>query len=235
MSPPVRWAAELVHVREVSLQGTADLTFWARRLAGEGLRPAERDGRAEVQVIAAEGRFWGVRFRELSFSVLVHPPREGAPQGAAYLVRAFNSVRFFAFCERAFFATPYLHGAVRLSAAVPASVQLVLGGEVVFAAEMGAGPRGPSRQGEEGWEGPVFLPRRRGATGPGKLFWARLRGQTCAYPFLPADAVTIQPATAGEALQALRESQFVGREWVVREDATHAKSKTYPRPEAPAG
>lgn len=40
----IRWPAELDHVRDVSLPGTADLGFWRDRLAGEGLLPGGRDG-----------------------------------------------------------------------------------------------------------------------------------------------------------------------------------------------
>ena len=35
MSTSVKWAAELAHVREVSLLGTADLAFWKDRLLKE--------------------------------------------------------------------------------------------------------------------------------------------------------------------------------------------------------
>jgi hypothetical protein len=235
MNTPVKWAAELAHVREVSLLGTADLAFWKDRLLKEELLPAESDGRAQLLIIAADSTFMGVRFRELSFCVSVPRPGDGSRQDAAYLVRAFNSCRFFAFCERVFFSTPYYHGDVRVSAALPASMRLVKKGEVVFAAEMGADPsapgRGPLRCGEDGWDGPVFLPagRRRGGR-QGKLFVARLRGYTRTYAFLPgADSVAIRPWPGSEVLQALRDSHFVPKEWVVREDATHAKSKTYQR------
>ena len=37
----VKWAAELAHVREVSLLGTADLAFWKDRLLKEGLPKAQ--------------------------------------------------------------------------------------------------------------------------------------------------------------------------------------------------
>jgi len=47
MSAAVRYVADLNHVREVSLHGTADLAFWKDRLAPEGLSPAEHDGRAD--------------------------------------------------------------------------------------------------------------------------------------------------------------------------------------------
>lgn len=235
MNTSVKWAAELAHVREVSLLGTADLAFWKQPLLKEQLVPAESDGRAQLLIIAADSKFMGVRFRELSFCVSVLRPDDGTRQDAAYLVRAFNSCRFFAFCERVFFSTPYYQGDVRVSAALPSSMHLVRKGEVVFAAEMGADPSAPGREplrcGEDGWDGPVFLPegRRRGGR-QGKLFVARLRGYTRRYAFLPGtDLVTIRPWPDSEVLQALRDSHFVAKEWIIREDATHAKSKTYRR------
>jgi hypothetical protein len=237
MNTSVKWAAELAHVREVSLLGRADLAFWKDRLLREELLPAESDGHAHLLIVAANSKYMGVPFRELSFSVLVSSPEEGPFQDAAYLVCAFNSCRFFAFCERAFFSTPYFHGDVRVLASLPASMHLVKKGEVVFAAEMGADASGlgrePSRCGEDGWEGPVFLPEhRRGKGRDSNLFVARLRGYTRTYPFLPAtDSVAIRPSSDNEILQALSDSHFLAKEWIVREDATHAKSKTYKRDE----
>ena len=235
MNTSVKWAAELAHVREVSLLGTADLAFWKDRLLKEELLPAESDGRAQLLIIAADSKFMGVQFRELSFCVSVSRPDDGTRQDAAYLVRAFNSCRFFAFCERVFFSTPYYHGDVRVSASLPTAMHLVKNGEVVFAAEMGAALPGlgrePSRCGEDGWDGPVFLPqgRRRGGR-QGKLFVARLRGYTRTYAFLPGtDSVAIKASPDSEVLQALRDSHFVAKEWIIRADATHAKSKTYKR------
>jgi hypothetical protein len=235
MNTSVKWAAELAQVREVSLLGTADFGFWKDQLLKEELLAAESDGRAQLLIIAAESKFMGVPFRELSFCVSVSRPDGGSRQDAAYLVRAFNSCRFFAFCERLFFSTPYYHGDVRVSATLPASMHVVKKGEVVFAAEMGADPSGlgrePSCCGEDGWDGPVFLPegrRRRGRQG--KLFVARLRGYTRKYAFLPGtDWVAIRPSPDSQVLQALRDSHFVAKEWIIRPDATHAKSKTYKR------
>jgi hypothetical protein len=222
-------------VREVSLLGTADLAFWKDRLLKEELLPAECDGQAQVMIIAAASKFMGVRFRELSFCVSVARPGEGIRHDAAYLVRAFNSCRFFAFCERVFFSTPYYHGDVRVSASLPASMHLVRNGEVVFAAEMEPDLSGldrePSRCGEDGWDGPVFLPEsRRGEGRQGKLFVARLRGYTRMYPFLPGtDSVAIRPSPDSELLQTLGDSHFVAKHWIIREDGSHAKSKTYKR------
>jgi hypothetical protein len=237
MNTTVQWAAELAHVREVTILGTADLAFWKERLLKEDLVPAESDGQAQLLIVAANAKYMGVRFRELSFSVLVSWSEDADQHDAAYLIRAFNSCRFFAFSERVLFSTPYYHGDVRVSASFPASIHLVEKGEVIFQAQMGADGsepgREPSRIGEDGWEGPIFLPEnRRGKGRQGKWFFARLRGETRAYPFLPAeDSVTIRPSPDSEVLQALRDSHFVAKEWVVREDAAHAKSKTYTRPD----
>ena len=41
--------------------------------------------------------------------------------------------------------------------------------------------------------------------------------------------MTIKPSPDCDILQALTESHFVAKEWVVRADATHARSKTYKR------
>ena len=53
MNPPVKWVAELPHVREVSLRGSAELAFWKDRLRKENLIPAEKDGKAQILVVAA--------------------------------------------------------------------------------------------------------------------------------------------------------------------------------------
>jgi hypothetical protein len=234
----IRWAAQVPHVREVSLFGTADLAFWKDRLAMENLLPAEKDGRAQILIIAGDMKFMGIRFREVSFSVLVSREVEGVSKDASFLVQAFNSVRFFAFCERTFFSTPYFHSDVCVSATIPAAIQLFKGGETLFDARMqtaaGAPQRVPARRGEEGWEGPVFLPGNgRGKSCPGNWFYASIRGETETYPFVHSqDTVTIRPAPEYDALQALLDSHFVAGEWAIRADATHAKSRTSKRDEA---
>src|SRR5205809_54806 len=104
----IKWAARLKGVREVSLLGTANLAYWKSRLPAEGLVPAEQDGRAKVLVIAAAALFKGISFAEVSFSIVLATGRNSDPSDA-YLVHAYNSRRFFALCERVFFATPYYH------------------------------------------------------------------------------------------------------------------------------
>ena len=235
MSADIKWAAQLAHVREVSLIGSADLAYWTDRLAREELIPANYDGRARAMIIAAAAKFMGIRFREVSFSIVVR--REGTPVGSdgAFLVHAWNSCRPFVFCERFFFSTPYSHGDVRVSSAYPVSVEVADRGGVVFRATMAPdareGRREPLNRGSGGWDGPVYLPGKGAATGRrGRLFFARLAGDTVTYPFsAAADSVTLKPSRGSEMPAALVDSHFVAEQWQVREDANHAKSKTYAR------
>ena len=83
MTTRVKWAAKLDHVQEVSILGSADLGFWQQQLAGESLAPVNREGRAIVLIVSAEGRFLGVRFREVSVSVFV------ASEGQLLLIYRF--------------------------------------------------------------------------------------------------------------------------------------------------
>jgi hypothetical protein len=156
--------------------------------------------------------------------VLASP--SGGPPGA-FLVQAFNSKRFFAFMERNWFRAPYQHATPSVSAESPAGMELLDGRDLAFSARMAAA-RTPARTGDDGWEGPVYLPRRPGS--PGHVFYGRLRGLAHFYPFLPdQDVVTIKPTPRMHVLQALGDSGFASSEWSVRADAVHCKSKTYPR------
>lgn len=236
MDSPIRYVAELDHVREVSLHGTADLSFWTARLLAENLVPVQRDGRARLVVMAAEMVFMGIRFTEVSFSVPVVAPGPAALE-AAFLVHAFNSSRLFASCERLLFATPYSHAECHVSVAASPSIRVALGGETVFHAEMSSSmtdpARTPARSGDEGWEGPVFIPtHRRFGVGDTRLFFGRIKGHTQACRFMALkDTVSIAPPSTPAVLKCLLDSGFVGEEWFVREDASHGKSKTYRRSE----
>jgi hypothetical protein len=175
----------------------------------------------------------GIRFRELSVSVLAS---DGANHGA-YLVHAWNSCRFFAFCERSLFASPYAHGEVRISTAAPVCVHVAQKGRSMFYAEMRCTDapglsRVPTSRTDGGWSGPVFLPRKASASGrpPGKFFHARITGQTETFAFVKGnDLLTMQPASGDGAVAALVDSNFIAEQWSIRADARHAKSKTYQR------
>lgn len=232
MSESFKYVAELRHVREVALFGTADLAFWRDRLRPAGLHPTEGEGGAQRMIGAIESRFLGVPFREATISVILTRHPGGSGQDGVYLARAFNSSRSFAFVERACFSSPYLHGSLRIDARHPASFEVSRGGEAALIARMSAAPgRLPSRSEDQSWQGPVFLPGQ-----PGKLFSARIAGASCTYPFIAAeDLVTIRPLREDTALRSLVESGFTGREWVIRADASHAKGKTVARSPAAFG
>ena len=189
----MKWVAELSGVLDLTLVGTGDLSYWTDRLAPQRLTPLAVGGRAQMMVVAASAKFRGLRFQELSISVIV--------EGGAYLVRAFNSRRFLAFCERVFFHTPYAHAHVSVS-------DSRAGVDELFLASRAA--REPSSIAAGGWTGRVFLDG-------GRCFEAAIAGSTERYPFSTADTLLIDPSLP----------RFTPDEWLVRRDATHAKSRTY--------
>jgi hypothetical protein len=205
------------------LVGSAELDFWKQLLENEVLAPIERDGKAQLLIIAAAMRFKGIRFRELSFSVLVRRKQTEA----AFLVQAFNTVRFFAFVERNLFSAPYCHGSVQLDVGAPAFARAADRSGGGFSAEMASDPaRQPHRVGESGWEGDVVLPRRGNKNATRKHFFARIRGETQSYRFIADDRIKIQPSARSPIFQWLLDSGFEGQEWSIRENARHCKSKT---------
>lgn len=222
------YVAEVRNSRELALFGTADFDFWARKLHPEGLVPIDRDGRAEVMISAVASRWLGVRFSELVMAVVTEalPGEQDAP--SFYLAAAYNSSRSFTFIEQRYFQTPYLHGEidVRLTSD---ETQLKLRrrtGEKLKAAVGSLGT--PPSQVDELWEGAIYLPPR--SPGSRNKFYARLAGLTHVQPFLPGqDHLEIVPAVSSSPLAWLVESGVAGREWHVRSQANHARSKTYPR------
>ncbi len=234
MDETIRYIAEPTHVREVTLHGTADLAFWTANLQQEDLLPVNRNGRAQILIVAAEMTYMGIRFTEVSFSVAVIDPAQET-QDAAFLAHAFNSFRLFAFCERLLFATPYFHADCQVAVSDFASMRIILDGQMIFRAEMtldaSAANRQPSRSGQESWKGRVFLPvNRRGRGADARFFYGRMVGQTQAYPFVRStDILSITTCERTEVLQALLDSEFIAEQWVVRADATHGKSKSYRR------
>jgi hypothetical protein len=224
------YVAKLNNVREVSLYGTADLAFWKDRLRPTGLYPTERAGGARLMIGAIESRFMGISFREATICVFVSRQEGGSDEDGVYLARAFNSSRFFAFVERTCFASPYLHGDLRVHARHPAAFEVSRDGEPALAVAMSASApgRNPTPSEDRSWAGPVFLPNKRGKCGGlVKFFPALISGATQAFPFLPSvDRVTIRPSRDDAALRSLVESNFIGEEWYLREGATHAKGKT---------
>ncbi|MEX2026835.1 MAG: hypothetical protein WEH44_06030 [Pirellulaceae bacterium] len=232
MNAPLQFVAEISQVREVSLLGAADLPFWQERLKREKLFPAELDRQAQLLISGTSAKFRGIPFQELSISVFVSRQQRQEEREGAFLTQAFNSNWFFALVERLWFATPYNHARVSVEATLPASILVKQHGQVAFRSamvEQGIAQRQAIRCGNEGWEGPIFLPGRRSLAGD-KWFYARIGGQTSVYPFLPdRDELSIRPELGPPAISWLAQSHFAGRQWVIRDSAVHAKSKTYAR------
>lgn len=221
MTARAPYIAVIAPVREVILAGAADLAFWRERLRPEGLRPAEEDGRAALLITTMASKFNGIPFREFTISMPVMG--EGA-----FLVYAYNSSRLLGFAERRLFRTPYFHAAIEVRERPPAQVRVSRGGKTAFAARLGDGAAGTSR--DERFEGPIYLPG--DGHGPGEMFQARLEGRVDAYPFdATRDTLAIDP-TAAPVFELLVASGFAAQEWRLRGDAVHSRTRTYPRPTA---
>lgn len=214
------WAAVIAPVREVILAGTADLAYWREQLRPEGLQPAEEAGRAALLITVMAAKFNGLPFHELTVVVQVV---EG---GGAFLVQAFNSSRLLGWAERRLFRTPYFHAAIELNARAPASMIVAPGKTTGLAARMGPGAAGEPRA--EVFDGPIYLPG--DGHSRGEMFAARLEGAATVIPFDPTrDTLVIDPA-GGPVFGHLVASSFRGREWRLRGEATHARSRTAARP-----
>lgn len=227
VNPSLKYVAEIKNVKEVMLLGTVDLAFWQRYLKDENLFPYEHDGKAEFFISATKLKYNGIRFGELGFSIAVCNPDEPNQPTGFFLVHAFNTSRLFVFSERAFFRTPYYHGNVQVEDQIPASFKLSDGRETVFNAKM-SGVVLCSRAEDELWQGPIFLPKN--PKGPGGMFFAKLGGPTKTYPFSPSmDTLELKASSKADVLRWLGESKFTGKEWRIRNNAEHSRSKTYPR------
>jgi hypothetical protein len=223
-----RYETTVHDVREVSLTGTADAGPWSRMMHREGLRPLPVDGRAEITLLACASTYMGVRFREFSLCVTVAQPTSVSGLSGAYLARAYNSVRFFAFLERAWFKSPYEQADVAVDSGLPASFDVRQGDATLLRARMSARP-GETEPGDDTWEGTVFLPRSERSRDPlGKLFFARLRGVSRLHPFATDDEFEIGE-TQDEVLRLLSHSDFRPLRWGIRNGAEHSRSRSYAR------
>lgn len=221
-----QYIAALTGVEEVTLRGTVDLAYWRERLLPYGLTPLPTAGQAQLLVISAQSKYMGIRFREVSFSVVVTPEATSQFPDAAFLIQAFNSHRFFACCERWLFSTPYVYAACRIRSTPPVRVGVTIGPHEVFTASMGCSPtRQDVANAMDGWHGKVWLPASRVSRRP--YFVAEIRGATAKIPFDPAqDEVTLGLADSHPIAEHLHASCFQGREWFVRRQAFHGKSRT---------
>ena len=217
----VEYAADLRNVKEVTLHGTADLSFWETVLHKENLFPYHEDGRAVLLLSAIEAKWRGFRFREFVIAVGICLNEDEMRLDGYYLPHAFKSSRFLTFSERVFFRTPYFQGNIRLENRLPASIRLQDRTEVLLHAQMSIPSIPPIVEYLE-WEGPIFLPNNRGK------FFAVLAGEADIYPFSPeTDRFELKPSARHQIFQQLIDSDFVGSVWSLRRNSRHAKSKTY--------
>jgi hypothetical protein len=224
-SSTIRWAAVIHGVQEVILAGAADLTYWRKALAREGLFPFSTDGCAEILISAPRLVWMGLHFRELSIGIAVAKREDAAAPDGTFLVHAFNSSRLMAWSERTFFGTPYFPADIQVETDLPVSCAVAQGGHRLLNARMVA-PPALLRSGEERWEGPVYLPRPR-ADAKRRYFIAHLSGETQTYRFAAgSDVFELTPLASDDAIAHLRDSGFAPCEWRVRQNALHSNSRT---------
>ena len=223
----VRYSAEIEHVQEVTLLGTADRDFWAARLQPYGLRIGAPGGAAQVMVSASALRWRGFRFRELIVSIATCAEESASGADSFFLAQGFSSSRLLAWAERRFFETPYDCAETRLELGSPC-IETQLGGRSLFRAQMGQ-PRAASRD-DAAWSGRVFLPAARGpaARATRRFFYVDIRGEQMIYPFAAStDTLAIAPDARAPVFEWLVASHFTPTEWRIRADATHARSQSY--------
>ncbi len=208
--------------------GTADFEFWRKKLSSEHVAPSEINGRTELIITAVASRWMGVRFTELTFAVSLSHESSSRSPSSVYLVTAYNTSRSFAFMERAMFQTPYVHGAVQVQCGSRPSFWLRQGTtNVLQVARRELSCPKPSINEMLDWT--IHLPTRSRKAQPTRnLFYARLSGLTDITPFIAsADTLKITESASQPVLGWLLESNFTGREWHIRNSATHARTKTY--------
>lgn len=231
---PRKYIAQLQHVREISLVGVADLERWTEHLHGEGLTPAVDAGRAQIMISGIASKFMGVPFRELVMAVFTTHTAGSDQRDGAYLLHAFNSSRLLAWSERTLFSTPYVYSQVDVAIGPPATLDVREAGQQLLSVNLGGDPVNSGEllpANDELWEGPIYLPSSPG-TRPSlrQVFFARLGGFTRSYAFDPArDSLTLNPSASAPVLQWLLETGFVATQWSIRDDAHHARSKTFRR------
>ena len=220
ITQPVSYIARIPQLSEVILDGAADLRYWFKALASEGLEPLESSGQASISISATRMQWMGVRFREVVISIPVRSTRGG--EVGAFLLQAYNSVPWLAWMEQTFFHTPYLPAEIAGQDTLPTSVRLVQPGHTFLDIRMKTTPPLLRRE-IELWEGPVFLPT--GQARRSQKFYARLGGESSFYAF--TGGICEYHAGAPEPVwRDLAESGFHPLQWRIRPAAEHARSKT---------
>lgn len=214
----VNYVTVIEPVLEVTLIGTAEYPPWRDLLSEEGLTVDSTPTHASILISAVDSKFRGIRFQEVSISVMVSESRY-------FLAHAYNSIAWFALAERVLFRTPYYKGTIAVNAQ---HIRLSRGQAALLDASLPADAPKISED-ERRDEFLIHLPRkmRRQPNQP-HYFHARLEGHATVSA---ADnrLVHITPASnANDHIwQVLQDSRFQAEQWLVRATARHSKSKTY--------
>ena len=212
-------------VRELSLVGAADINYWTSSLRPFGMHPTVCNGQAELIISAAQMKFWGVRFTELSISIVVSRQEGGESRDGLFLMQAWNSFGPFAFVERNFLHAPYDRGCVTLTGDPPHEFAVAKTADAEPWVRGSLASRPMLNRDEQWWEGPIFLPVPRGRQR--RYFMARVGGRTATIRFDEAvDSLQIDGLSKYGVFGDLAESDFQAGEWFVRPQAIHCKGKT---------
>jgi len=221
-----KYIAVVANIKEVILSGIADLDFWREHLKLHALVPFSEDGRAHLLISATKLTWMSMPSRELTISVAVTTREDANTLDGFYLAHASNSSSMLAWMERAFFQTPYYPATIEVAEEMPARFKLSQAQNDWLVAQMGK-PQSRPQRADELWQGAIFLPRDATSKQPGNFFYASLGGATDAYPFSPSlDTFELKPQP-DTPLRWLSDSNFTGKEWRIRANATHARSKTF--------
>jgi len=225
----LRYAVHPTRVEEITLFGTADLSFWRAYLEEEKLEPLVYRERARIMVMGASMTYLGLRYTEISFSVVIALAVGEKTKPAAFLLGAFNSSWLATWSERMLLGAPYRYAECTIASDPDASIALSSNGSEMFRAQMrresDLAGRPFMASPDADWEGVVFLSGGRCCRkSAGRHFFARLAGNTVAYPFSGRDVVRIADGGAAGLMRALNESGFSGEAWVTCSDAQHGQT-----------
>lgn len=223
--PP--YIATIRNVREVSLQGTAEASFWQTHVASTCLRPLINDGQVEITISSTAARFLGWPFQEVAVALTLEPAEKWHAYPAIYLVHAFNSSRILGWMERTFFATPYYFAQASNRVEPALGLEVRASGQLLFQAQMHLPPPAPLRQSAERWCGAIYLPKLGRQAAGQRVFFADLSGDTTVYLFREnCDQLALIADPHSPVFGWLEEAHFQPKAWSVRAAAVHARSKT---------
>lgn len=226
----IQYIATIRNVREVILLSSAASALWNSLPTPAGLNPILVSGRLSVMISATSARWMGLKFRELTISIACSQREAAETPHGYFLAQAFNSSALLAAMERRFFKTPYQKANIEIEADSNVTISL-LEDEISLMASRKNLDRTGSVNSQEIWQGPIYLPQKGDQMRQSsQLFYACLGGFTQSFAFdHERDVMHIGQSRNQAIFQLLNESEFNAAEWRLRNDAIHARSRTYQR------